>query len=353
MQKDFVRDANPKPLYKAGNLGCIPSYVTDYAIPSVESLDGLTKAAFADPDNFLHPIHEKAATILSGVYLNETGKKDSAEMKRVKSAASVFGVLGDLEKILSELDSETEKSASAVVTPSTSNAYALTVEFEDNKKSQCYPIANDVQIRKSASVLQDDLLTGRIPSDWAYAAAVNLVKSAQEHNLSNDELPRRIRLLGIERLVDIEHAKEAASLRQYDGVDEDGVKLYEEVVKMASEDPSTIEDCIKLWADLDISHGIKYAKTFTPEEAFYAGERLDSLQKMASETVIIKDVLVPVAEFTKLSQELITANFRKEAAATIFSAVTLAAANPADATTKLASLDDENQSEVLRLLIHN
>jgi len=349
MQKDFVRDANPKPLYKVGSLKSIPEYVRDYTIPTPESLENLSSAAFADKENKLHPIHEKAATILSAVYLHGTGKAVSKEMDNVKAAAAIFGTSKDLEQILADLTQETEKSASAVEVPQT--AYAITVEFEEGKQASYYPISNEVQVRDSAVALNNHLLTGKIPSDWVYTSAVNIVKAANAFNMSTHDIPSRIRRIGIERLVDIEHAKEAAALRQYDGVDAEGVKLYEDLVKVAEEDPDNIPECIKLWSDLDMSHGVKYANTFTPEEAFYAGERLDRLEKLAGETVIVKDVMVPLNSFIRLDETTVKTFFRKEAALTISEALTLAAVNPADATQTIAALDEENQTELLKLLI--
>lgn len=349
MQKDFVRDANPKPLYKVGSLKSIPEYVQDYTIPTPESLENLSSAAFADKENKLHPIHEKAATILSAVYLHGTGKAVSKEMDNVKAAASIFGVSKDLEQILADLGAETEKSASTVSAPQTN--YAITVEFEEGKQACYYPISNEVQVRDSAVALNNHLLTGKIPSDWVHTSAVNIVKAAQTFNVSANDIPSRIRSIGTERMVDLDHAKEAAALRQYDGVDSEGVKLYEDLVKAAEEDPDSVEECIKLWSDLDMSHGIKYANTFTPEEAFYAGERLDRIEKLAGETVIIKDVMVPLNSFTSLNDETVKTFFRKEAAQTISEALTLAAVNPADATKKIAALDEENQTELLKLLI--
>lgn len=350
MQKDFVRDANPKPLYKAGSLASLPQYVKDYAMPSEEEVVKLASAAFADKQNKLHPIHTKEATILSGIYLHGIGEGSSKMMEAVKSAASVFGVLGDLDSVLSELSSNTEKSASESSVSGPSDVYAITVEFDSEKTASFYPINNDVQVRASAVALNNHLLEGKIPSDWAYGAAVNIVKAANSFGLHNDDLPARVRRMGIELLVDIEHAKEAAELRQYDGVPPECVELYKDIVKVAEENPDNVQDCIKLWSDLDMTHGVKYASTFTPEEAFYAGERLDKIEKMASEVILLKDIMIPAAAFTTLPEESITYNFRKEAAQTIREAIKLASVNTADATGKLASLDEENQSELLKLL---
>lgn len=348
MQNDFVRDANPKPLYKAGNLKSIPDYIQDYALPMPEYLDGLASAAFADPTNRLHPIHEKAATILSGIYLHGTGKGSSKEMDNVKAAASVFGVEEDLDKVIAEFGETFNKQASE---SAPNIKYAMIVELEGGKQSNFYPISSEVQVRDSAVSLHNSLMNGTIPSDWAHHAAVKIVKSAKTLGINSNDIPARITQLGTERLVDIDHAKMAADLRRYDGVEEDGVHVYADIVKMAEEDPASVEECIKLWADLDMTHGIKYAKTFTPEEAFYAGELVDNIEKMASEVVLIKEIMVPSATFSRLSPELINSYFRKEAAQTIQEAVKLASENPADATCKLEGLDEENQTELLKLLI--
>ena len=350
MQKDFVRDANPKPLYKAGSLASLPQYVKDYTLPSEEDVEKLASAAFADKQNRLHPIHTKEATILSGIYLEGVGLGNSKAMGNVKAAASVFGVLEDLESVLKDLSSSIEKSANDKSNNIGNEVYAITIEFDSEKTASFYPIGNDVQIRASAVALNNSLLEGKIPSDWAHTAAVSIVKAAKKAGLHDNDMPARIRRMGIERLVDFDHAKEAATLRQYDGVPTECVELYSDIVKAAEENPESVQECIKLWSDLDMTHNVKYASTFTPEEAFYAGERLDRLEKMATEVVLIQDVMVPVKEFASLADTRVNNNFRKEAAQTIREAIKLASVNVADATCKLASLDEENQSELLKLL---
>ena len=350
MQKDFVSDANPKPLYKAGLANSLPQYVKDYTLPTQDEMCKFSSVAFADKHNRLHPINSKAATFLSGIYLHGTGKYNSAEMESVKQAASFYGIEEDLEAVIQELDSTNKKQASANASSTSKEDYAMRVEFEDEKTANFYPIGNEVQIRDSAVALNNHLMTGKIPSDWAYNAAVNIVKAAKEAGLRDIDLPNRVLNIGTPRLVDFEHAKLAAELRRYDLPSEDCVSLYLDVVKTAEENPEHVEDCIKLWSDLDMTHGIKYVKTFTPEEAFYAGERLDVIEKMASEVVVLRDVMIPADVVKNMEADKILTNFRKEASQTIQEAIKLAGVNPAEATKKLSELDEENQSELLSLL---
>lgn len=348
MAKDFVRDANPKALYLAGLHIDLPDYLKDYEMPSDKEMQKLASAAFADQRLKLHPIHTKEAAVLSGIYLQGSGLGESAQMQHVKQAAEIFGVSEDLNKILTQMSSVLEKSASA---SAPEKEYAMLVEKEDESITALYPISNEVQVCKSAQDLYNDFVHGKFPSDWAHSAAVAIVKKASELQIDRNDIPERIWVLGTERLPDFDVAIKMAKCRDYDGADSDSSELYQEIAKAAAADPENLDSYLKLWADLDMTQGIGYKETFTPQEAFYSGPALLELEKAASNVVIVRDVMVPKDQFTKLSSADIKANFREEIADVVDSAVKIAAEDPALATQYVGALDTENQEILIELLL--
>lgn len=348
MAKDFVRDANPKPLYLAGLNVELPDYLQNYNMPTEEDMQKLASAAFADKKLKLHPIHTKEAAVLSGIYLHGVGLGDSQQMQYVKQAAAIFGVSEDLHKILDAMSAAIEKKAATVATE---EEYAMLVEREDNSITALYPINNEVQVCKAAQDLYNDFVGGKFPADWAHTAAVNIVKKATELGIARNDMPERMWVLGTERLPDFDVAIKMAKCRDYDGVGSEATELYQEIVKAAAEDQDNLDNYLKLWADLDMANGVSYKETFTPQEAFFSGPALRDLEKAASEVVIVKSVMVPLADFVKLSSETIRNSFRAEIAEVVESAVKLAKENTALATQYINELDEENQQLVLELLL--
>lgn len=348
MAKDFVRDANPKALYLAGLHIELPDYLKEYEMPSEEDMDKLAAAAFADQHLKLHPVHTKEAAVLSGIYLQGSGLGDSKQMQHVKQAAAIFGVSEDLNKILTQMSSVLEKKANS---NTGDKEYAMLVENENKSITALYPISNEVQVCKSARELYNDFVYGKFPADWAHSAAVAIVKKATTLNIDRNDMPERIWVLGTERLPDFDVAIKMAKCRDYDGADTESSELYQDIVKAASADPENLDDYLKLWADLDMTQGIGYKETFTPQEAFYTGPTLRDLEKAASNVVIVKDVMVPKDQFVKLSSKAVHTHFRAEIAEVVDSAVKIAAEDPALATQYVGVLDAENQETLIELLL--
>ncbi len=349
MAKDFVRDANPKALYLAGLHIDLPDYLKEYEMPSEEAMQKLAAAAFADQRLKLHPIHTKEAAVLSGIYLQGSGLGASEQMQHVKQAAEIFGVSEDLNKILEQMSSVLEKKASE--TEVAEKEYAMLVEGENETITALYPINNEVQVCKSAQSLYNDFIAGKFPADWAHNAAVALVKKANVLGVERNDLPERIWVLGTERMPDFDTAIKMAKYRDYDGADSESSELYQEIAKSAAADPENLEDYLKLWADLDMAQGIGYKETFTPQEAFYSGPALSELEKAASAVVIVKDVMVPKHQFSKLSASDVQTSFREEIADVVHSIVKLAAEDPALATQYASVLDADNQDILIELLL--
>lgn len=346
---DFARDANPQSLYLAAMHTNFPKYAKEYTIPNKEEIEKISAFGFADPVNRLHPIHCKEAAFISGVYLHGQGKDHTPEMIMVKRAASIFGVADDLENVISEMDAFEAKSAAAKVVPM-DDEYAMTVNV-DGATENFYPLNNEVQTQKSAQEFYNDFMENKFPADWAHVVAKNIVKKAKEQDLPFESLPERVVTLGTERLVNFDTAEKLAAMRKYDGADENAVKIYEDIAKAASSDRDNLDEYLKLWADMDMSQGISYADTFTPQEAFFTGVSIDDLEKMASNVVLIDGVMVPVEDFTKLSEENIRHNFRDEIADVIDSSVKLASTDAPMASKYVDLLDVDNKQLLLQLLI--
>lgn len=349
MPKDFLRDSNPKPLYKVANVCNLPDYVENFEYPTTEQIKQMTKFAFADQYGMLHPIYDKGSTFLSAVYLQETDP-ESPHLDTVKKAADVWGIRDELDQTLVELASTMSKEASE---DNSHNGYALNVimDEEAGTSMQCYPIANAVQTVKSAKSLNDDIHSGKLMSDWAYAAATRLVKVAKDQGLEENQIPSRVWKLGTIRMVDLDHAVKSAELRKYDGVEDAVVNLYKQAAMAVSQEPEMLGECLKLWADLDTTQGITYDSTFMPEEAFFVGSSEDEVKQASENNVIISTVMVPTQVFTSLPDSKFEAYFRKEASQKIKAAKMTAVSDSGGASGILSTLEENTQKELLQLLL--
>lgn len=359
MTTDFVRDKNPTAIYKvameAGN--DLPDYVADYEIPEDADLDALADTAFADPFNRLHPIHSKAASVLSGAYLAGKGLRESLEFQRAKKAAEFFGAKEDFDKLTSILVNQEKKAGEG-----RKEEYALSFQLEDGGEiKHFYPINNEVQVVKAAVSSDSDWTSGRLPIDWYRGAAIKIVKKANELGLDKNSLPERVWNMGEERLPNLENAKVALVSRKRAGVNEEGLKLYEDVIKSAATADSSVSDCVDLWLDLDAVHGVDYRSVTNPYAAFYSGPKISDVEKQAAEVIFIEDVPVPKTEVVGLLVDdalTIKREFNKAAAEKVEEALAplkeeYSEKSAAIATARIASLPESSRKGILRILLKN
>lgn len=356
MTMDFITDQNPTALYEVGIKAgsALPEYVANAPVLQAEDVASLHDLAFADTRNRLFPVHTKAAAYMSAVYLAGKGDTSSAVFNRVKSTCDFFGISDDVNNAIALLPSAdaTEKSASTLC----DTAYALKFNIEEQDTWAAYPIGNSVAVVKSALDLIKDWNTDHIPADWYFKAAANIVKKANELGIQRNDLPAKLWADGEERLVDFAAAEESILTRKYAGVED--TSQYTETLKAAASGTISVEAALDEWMMLDAANSINHKKIGSPHEAFYSGPRVADVEKMAAETVIIKDVMVPAEAVIKLASEAkvsVTRAFRKEVAESIISiAESLRNVNSKSAAIATASIDkmeDVHKTELLKLLI--
>jgi hypothetical protein len=349
MTMDFTKDQNPTSLYEVGIKAgdSLPNYVKEATILQEEDLVSLHACAFADQANRLHPIHTKAATYMSAVYLAGAGKSDSKEFQIVKAAASLFDIEDDIDAALSLLP-QAEKSADTHELASEKYALSFNIEEEDTWKA--YAINNELDVTKAATDAVRDWNDGHIPTDWFFHAARNIVKRANELNISRNEIPEKVWNFGEDRMVDFDNVDYAIGERNFAGVSD--VSEYKQALKQASTGEISVEQAIDTWMGLDAVNNISHKRVTSPHEAFYSGAKIAHLKNMAESNIFISDIMIPATEFDKLASDnykVVRMAFRKEAADNIINI--LYEKNAAKTTAKIASLESNQQKQLLNLLL--
>lgn len=354
MTMDFTKDKNPTALYEVGIKAGenLPDYVKEATLLQEEDVVSLNDCAFADPVNRLHPIHTKAATFMSAVYMAGNGLANSKEFETVKAAAALFDIEKDIEEALSLLP-QTEKAAFDY--NNVEKQYALTFNIEEDDSWKAYPIGNTVEVTKAATDVVKDWYDGHIPTDWFYHAAKNIVKKANELKINRNEIPDRVWNLGEERMVDFNNASVGIIERSRLGVD---IQEYSSALKQASEGKITVDEATDIWMGLDAANNINHLRVSSPHECFYSGVKLAHVEALSENNVFISDIMVPVKEVTKLlnnDSRYIKRAFRKETADKIISLVsTLTDGNAkaaAEVTSGISTLEKTQQKELLNLLL--
>jgi len=347
MTMDFTKDQNPTALYEVGIKAgdSLPDYVKEASILQEEDLVSLHDCAFADQANRLHPIHTKAATYMSAVYLAGEGKIDSKEFATVKEAAALFDIEQDIEDAVALLP-QAEKSAHELA----HEKYALSFQIEEEDTWKSYAINNEVEITKAATEVVRDWNDEHIPTDWFFHAARNIVKAASDLNIPRNEIPDKIWRFGEERLVDFDNVDFAIGERSRAGVSD--VAEYAQALKQASAGTISVEQAIDTWMGLDAVNNISHKRVTSPHEAFYSGAKVAYLQELSEKSVFVSDIMIPTEEFNKLASDnykLVRMAFRKEAADNIINI--LSEKDAAKATAKIASLESNQQKQLLSLLL--
>lgn len=264
---------------------------------------------------------------------------------RIKEAAVIFGIEVDVDAIPAFFTS-LEKSAS---TAEAGEKFALTLEKSGSFENY-YPISTALEVDKSARGMADDYADGRLPIELLRSSAITLMKAANSLGIEEASIPYRVRILGTERMPDLEKAARLTELRiRTRSMPSETAELYRDIVKAASEPDSDLPLMVDLYRELDERCGLlKYSNVCPdPYEVFYGGMPLASVEKLASSVVVIQDVLVPKDVFANLSDDLLQRQFRKEAADHIIAARSLPAAL---ASQKLSECSDEDSKKLLRIL---
>jgi hypothetical protein len=330
MDKDFVRDQNPTPIYHADSIQGMPQYVKEAKFLTVEDIESLHSAAFADRVKRLHPIHTKVAALLSGVYLAGKGVTEGPVWDNVKSACDFYNVSEDLGKLVATF-TQVKEAHQVEEKP---EAWAVHVKWNEEQEGHYYPINTAAEIKEAAVALDQDFNRNRIPLELFRAGAINVVKAAKVHGVSMLELPRVISDVGILRLPNLEYADTMLYTRKAAGVPDEGIEVYKLCIDMAKEagTDEAVAKAVDFWKDLDEQHGLSYRKQAngaqlpTPYDCFYTGMTVEELEKTAQAHVVLHGVMVPVADFVYAlgldtgDTDTIYREFNKEAADKVASA---------------------------------
>lgn len=339
---DQITDQNPVPLYRVDQLAGTPDFVLDSPVLGVEDVAKFASEAFADVARREYPIFNKAATWTSYAYFKGAGKSDPLVEARILEAAVAHGIAADIEKIDNAFAST--KSASADEIP-----HALPKgSLPDHPDFEVYPIKSASQIEDSARQLLSD--RSRMPVELFYQAAYAITKAASAH--SGLLIPDRVKEAGALRCPDYAHAALVAEQRAFVVKDQEALSAYSAAVKSAStRDDLDASEAIATWLKLDREHGVKYANgILDPIAAFYAGPKVEDVEKFASAHVFVKGVAVPAVDFLKLDDDVVSARFSKSAAEKIKAAIKQAATDPVAASVQIDSFGDPTQKELLRLV---
>jgi hypothetical protein len=352
---DFVNDRNPKAIYLADHLVGMPDYVKAASWVQPEDVADLADIAFANSGKREFPIHDKQATWLSAAYMlgDLATYENSTAYGRVKAAAVYHGIDADVAALEQAMAAH-NKAASEIATP---QAYALTVDFTkvaevaDQGIRNFYPLQDSYDVMNSARDMLNDFDRGNLPLDYLRSAAQELIKAAAHYGVEASDILPRVRAHGELRFPDFEHALTCVGLRKAAGVDDEGLELYKEAALGARDEPEDFNKWIDLWLDLDSTYGIKYARHQpTPYEAFFCGEAVPDLNKLASEVVVIEGVMVPKTVVALIPEIRVQQNFSKVASEKICAAQKVAAENPEQATSLLEEITTDERKEFLSLL---
>lgn len=372
---DFITDQNPTAIYAVGIQAGdnLPDYVKESAVLQVEDVADLADTAFADSRHRLHPIHTKAATYMSAVYLAGEGKTDTKEFANVKRAAAFYGITDDVDAALVTLgDINTQTKAAAATQDMEKYALTFNIEEGEDEAWTAYPVDTYLSVVKSATDVMEDWNRQRIPTDWLHTAAKVIVKRANDLGITHNELPARVWDIGTERVPDFDIALDVAETRKHAFAGTNG-EAYIEAVKSAANGTVDVDTAVNTWMELDATNGVDHRKCISPHAAFYSGPTIAEVEKVAADHVVIKDVMVPYDVVGKLAanKTAIHRMFNKEAAEKVFDAITVLTSDPtpyvtdgsvnvmwtrnkgacAKTSAAIATLPDTTQKTLLELLI--
>jgi len=301
MDKDFVRDNNPTAIYYADTQVGLPEYVKQATVITPEDLDRLHISAFADQAHRLHPVHNKAAALLSAIYLAGNGRTDDKVWERTKQACAFHQIEKDLEAIVSVFN----HTKSATEEPQTQEKWAVQIQWNETEVGSYYPLNNAEEVKEAAVNIDQDFAEDRMPIDLFRTGAINIMKAAHENEVPLSSIPWTVQQAGELRYPNPGYAETLLYTRKLAGVSEEGLEIYKQCASLAAEagtDEAT-KQAADLWLLLDEQHGIDYRKQAngmlipSPYDCFYTGMRHQDLEKIANTHVVLHGVMIPAEEF--------------------------------------------------------
>lgn len=346
--KDFITDNNPVSLNFVVSKVDVPEYV-EKELP-LEGLEKLASHKFADVSNKLFPIDTPSNIWKSYTYLVGTPElKKSAKFESIRDAVLLAGCAKNITYDLRTIDSIFEQSTTKEASEDTGEEdFALILEDEQGDLTGYYPIDTPYNIKKSSFAAAND--SYKLPEEVLWDISKRIVKAAKEQSVDISELSEKMSRYGNSYTVNFEFAEKVAAQRAWYAKDEESKELYQELVKTAKEDKSSIEELVEGWCILDRKNGIKYSHNIlSPIQAFFSGYDEEDLEKEASQYVAVEDSLVPFDviknfEVTKCEGKIKQASYYKLKTA-------LEAEDAIQLTSNIEELDETTKEVFLRELI--
>jgi hypothetical protein len=346
---DYITDQNPVNFNELRSKLDEPEYVKSASHQD----EGLTDREFAYSSKREFPIDSAGSAYLSKVYY-EANKHKLNKLAKVmittglEKAAKLYKIEEDFSKIEGAVDNI--KSAA----PKSMKKFAMQVE-KDGKTFNYYNITDKEDTIDSARRLANDF--HKMPVDWFRKAAGEIVDRAAEFEVPDYLIPAKVKNAGTKRQVDFNYAERVVEKRAAK-VDEDTADLYREIFKSAKADNENLDNYLTLMVDLDRTNGINYGYHEDPFSAFYSSYKEDEIEKLASEHIFIGEVPVPKEVFTKIAEEDIIANFRKEDSEKILdlqkrASTATTSACMGDINALLSETKDSVQRELIQLCLAN
>lgn len=291
---DFITDENPRPLHRAVANGYeFPKYAAEGTWPGEEDVANLTAAAFADTGCRQHPIHTKAACLVSTVYVVNSGADvEPAVLERLKTAAELFGIEADVLPLLADYTSRTKQASQRP------EQYAL----RDNADA-FYPTGTRYDLERSSLGILEDRRRENLPIKLARQAAVQLIKRASELQYDPNLFPEEIQKLGSETLLNPDALEAQADWRQR----LTGNDLYKQAAAFYREAPTeqNRQDVAQAWEDLDRAHGVKVSR-LTPSlvSCFFDGVDLHTVKEAAKGLVWFGNETVPTGTLSLIPKSV-------------------------------------------------
>lgn len=354
LTSDYVTNQNPGIYKHAYELGIVPDYVQEGVMPSAEDTEKLASVSFADQENRLLPIHTKFACWMSATCAAAHGVTDERIWGNIEKMASVYDIVGDVEKVRSEFDKIIKQASTEE--PQTEK-YAMVIDyggFQGRGTEGYYRIDTEANVLMAAESLHDDFRAGRVPESWYYPAAASIYKAASSYGIDLRNTHANIWDAGQPRVVDIDLENDpSVMLRKNAGynTDEFEAVLRAASVKLAAETDFDARQEIAATALSDLCYADMHAGLFdytssipSPYHTVYSDITVAQVEKAASSMLHLSGVLVPASELCRLAPGSLEENFRAEHATVIKKAMEFAKTETAEnmkaATELLATLGD-------------
>ncbi len=342
--RDFVSDPNPVGINC--RLDSFPAWMDTVEFPSQEEVQGLHKAAFADPDRRLHPVHTKAACILTAAYLTGLSDVPVFIKQNTARAAAVLGVEDEVNAILAEV-----KQASEDESTCHDDAYAL-VEGEQ----KFYPVGTTFDIELSTKGWREDVMSNKLLLQHARKAACALRKRASEEEVTIDPMVLDYSNEDPPNCELIAKQARARGLLQATASDREEVEgMYMDVVKTYEAHPSE-EQRVKaaaVFAHLDRHLRVQPVGSIIAPQVLWLGGA--SVEKKASaQGLVLRGEELPLIALSSVPISSLTPHFINTNAELVKAAHTAASAGRGEeATSKLAELSESAGQRLAQLLIQH